>query len=120
MKKLLNYIYLVPVIIMGLTLPYKVAGVGKPYLIDFFNSILPGYGKIILGLIGIPELAAIVMLMIPRYRFKGAAQTCMIMLGALVTHIHLEQYDSLFVQALITMACAIYIVSQADPIRKLL
>lgn len=105
---------------MGLTLPYKFTGNGIDYLVEFFEMMFPGKGNLIVGLIGVPETMAIVLLLIPRYRVKGAIQTMAIMLGAIATHIYLGVFDALFAQAIITMAAATYIVNQSDPIRKLL
>ena len=101
MKNIINkYLHLIPVIIMGLTLPYKFTGNALPYLIDFLGSS-------VVVLIGIQELILIGLLLSKKTRFYGYAGTVLTMLGAIATHFYLGQFDAVLLQAWIVLFASI-------------
>ena len=72
MKNIINkYLHLIPVIVMGLTLPYKFTGNGLPYLDMFFDGLTGGYGEYVRGLSGLQELILIGLLLSKKTRFYG-------------------------------------------------
>ena len=102
MKKVIKYLWLVPVITMGLTLPYKFSGNALPYLVDFFN-MLTGFGEEMLVLIGLQELSLIGLLSFKRTRIYGIYGTILTMVGAIATHYIVGVFDGVFAQAVITL-----------------
>lgn len=100
-------IHLVPVFIIGLTLPYKFSGNGLPYLIDFFDQ-LTGDGQQMMIFIGIQEAILIVLLMLTKTRTLGVYGTIATMLGAIATHVYLGEFDAVFLQALIVLVTCFY------------
>jgi len=114
------------IVILGPSLPFKFSGhpqpthifnvVGEFLGLEFFKS----YGAII---IGIAELAAIVLLLMPKTRILGALITVGTMAGAIIFHlfsplgidVHFvvngeAQVDgSLFYLAILAFLCGIYI-----------
>ena len=108
MKNIINkYLHLIPVIIMGLTLPYKFTGNGLPYLDMFFDGLTGGYGEYVMGLIGLQELILIGLLLSKKTRFYGYAGTVLTMLGAIATHFYLGQFDAVLLQAWIVLFASI-------------
>lgn len=111
-KKILqgNWMWMIPVIIIALTLPYKFSGNAIPYLKEFFQSLFGDRGGIMIKVIGIAELISIIQLGMVSTRLRGAILVVAIMLGAVMTHIYLVVFDWLFIQALICLFCAAKVI----------
>jgi len=111
MKKIFNYLWVVPIITMGLTLPYKFTFNAAPYLVEFFDNLI-GYGDYAMFAIGLQELALIIGLLIPKTRIYATAGTILTMVGAIITHYITGVFDIVFVQAIITLAASWYYFKQ--------
>lgn len=112
MKYINKYLWLVPAIIIGLTLPYKFTGNALPYLYEFFNGLTGGYGKNVVELIGLQEAFIIFGLSfksLRRYAAFGAAVT---MLGAIATHVYLGEFDAVFAQAIVVLFTSLYLLKK--------
>ena len=104
-KKIFNYIYLIPVIILAATLPYKFTGNALPYLYKLLGNDL-------VTLIGVQELILVILLLISKTRVYGALGTVATMVGAIITHVLLGEYDIVFAQAIITLIASLIVTIQ--------
>ena len=104
-KKIFNYIYLIPVLTMGGTLGYKFTGNALPYLYKFLGNDL-------VTLIGVQELILVILLLISKTRVYGALGTVATMVGAIITHVLLGEYDIVFAQAIITLIASLIVTIQ--------
>ena len=104
-KKIFNYIYLIPVIILAATLPYKFTGNALPYLYKFLGNDL-------VTLIGVQELILVILLLISKTRVYGALGAVATMVGAIITHVLLGEYDIVFAQAIITLIASLIVTIQ--------
>jgi len=102
MKKIFNYLWVVPVITMGLTLPYKFTFNAAHYLVEFFDNTV-GFGHLVMFAIGLQELALIALLSFPKTRIYGIYGTILTMVGAIATHYIVGVFDGVFAQAVITL-----------------
>ncbi len=107
MKKIIKYIWLIPVLIYASTLPYKFTGNGLPYLYDFFGS-LGLNGELVMVGIGLQELLISVGLF-TGFRKQAALGSILVMSGAISTHLYLQQFDIVFIEAIIVMITSIII-----------
>jgi len=112
MKKILSKLFIVPIITMGLTLPYKFSGNALPYLVDFFNETI-GFGEQVLVLIGLQELLLILLLLFKRTRIYGIYGTILTMLGAISTHYIVGEFDAVFAQAVVTLFASLLYLNES-------
>ena len=112
MARIKQNIWLIPAIILGLTLPYKFTGNGLPYLDMFFDGLTGGLGEYVMGLIGLQELFLIILLSKTTTRYYGALGAIATMLGAIATHVYLGQFDAVFAQAIIVLLTSLYLLKK--------
>jgi len=93
MKK---YLYLIPLVIITLTLPYKFTGNALPYLYDFIGNT----GVVLTGVL---EVITCLLLLFRSTRELGLLASTLIMIGAIFTHIYLGEFDLVFAQAILTL-----------------
>ena len=101
-----KYLHWVPITILGLTLPYKFTGNGLPYLDAFFDGLTGGLGEYVMAGIGLQELLIMFLLYKPSTRNLGVIGAVLTMMGAILTHIYLWEFDAVFAQAWIVLITA--------------
>ena len=107
LSRINNYLYLIPVLLFALTLPYKFTGNALPYLVAFFDGLTSGHGQQVMVFIGLQEVLLIVLLLGKKTRKLGLLGAFLLMIGAIFTHLFLAEYDLVFVQAIvIALVCA--------------
>lgn len=121
MKRILLALRLIPALILLQTLYFKFSGAGESVYI--FNQLhAEPIGR---WFTGISELIAIILLLVPQTQILGASVACLIMLGAIASHILVlginVQNDGglLFVLAIVVLVCSsLVILLQRDQISK--
>lgn len=108
-NKLLFFVRLVVAIILLQTLFFKFTA--HPESVELFSRLvgpdLEGLARISTGIL---ELIASVLLLLASTQVIGAIMVVFIMVGALVSHVMVLGFDSLFFLALIAFFGALYVV----------
>ena len=107
MKK---YIHFIPALILAATLPYKFTNNEAPYLVEFFSGLTGGYGHEVMTFIGLQELVIVIGLLVGSTRKFAAFGAVMMMLGAISTHIWLQEFDLILAQAFVVLFTSGYLI----------
>ncbi len=93
---------------------YLMAGsaklMGAPEMVDSFQ--VWGYPDWFRLLVGCAEVIAAILLLIPRTTAAGAALLCLIMVGAVDTHLRWQEYIEAFVPLTLGTLCAVLAVAR--------